>query len=141
MIPEALQSCFRAKFRVTIMQCEEIIIPWKQNSFQKNGNQKNGNANGPFIFAQVALRCLLSSQVLTELGHPFDRQTLFAVSVHYKDFLYGYEQVSCEGAVSGSKVKSDRRDGSSTVHLYYIFTSYRLYCTSTYCSTLVHVMP
>eukprot|EP00904_Undaria_pinnatifida_P003887 jgi/Undpi1/1349/HiC_scaffold_11.g04741.m1 len=33
-------------------------------------------------------------EVLTELGHPFDRQTLFAVSVHYKDFLYGYEQVS-----------------------------------------------
>lgn len=35
----------------------------------------------------------LGGQVMAELGLPFDRQTLFGVSMHYKTFLYGYEQV------------------------------------------------
>ncbi|CAM9671878.1 unnamed protein product, partial [Hapterophycus canaliculatus] len=35
----------------------------------------------------------LWNEVTTELGLTFDRPTLYAISVHYKNFLYGYEQV------------------------------------------------
>lgn len=65
---------------------------------KKSPSKEMETPNDLFFVACVAF---LSShyQVLTELGHPFDRQTLFAVSVHYKDFLYGYEQVGGEVAV------------------------------------------
>lgn len=32
-----------------------------------------------------------------ELGLPFDRQSLYGVSMHYKNYLYAYEQVKSLG--------------------------------------------
>ena len=50
-----------------------------------------------FFFSFYCVGCVFGwaffSQVMTGLGYPFDRQTLFAVSMQYKNFLYGYEQV------------------------------------------------
>lgn len=35
----------------------------------------------------------IAGQVMAEMGLPFDRKTLSGVSMHYRSFLYGYEQV------------------------------------------------
>ena len=103
------------------MQCEEIIIPWKQNSFQKNGNQKNGNANGPFIFAQVALRCLLCSQVLTELGlfGPEALQSCFRAK--FRVMIIQCEEIDSllyPGNKTPSKKMGTKKMETQTAHLF-----------------------
>ncbi|CAM9330270.1 unnamed protein product, partial [Choristocarpus tenellus] len=36
----------------------------------------------------------LIEEVMAEMGHPYNRQTCYAITLHYKNYLYAYEQAA-----------------------------------------------